>query len=50
MHGKNGHEKDVLLQQTAEWVWLEHNGYIRKDGVDPKGIDEWISIFGKNYL
>lgn len=32
---------DLKLQQITEEAWLEHNN---------KTIEEWISLFGKNYL
>ena len=39
LHDKGFHDKD--LQQIAEQAWLDHNN---------KNIEDWIKIFGKNYL
>ena len=39
LHDHNYHDLD--LQQDAERAWLEHNNAT---------IEDWISVFGKNYL
>lgn len=39
LHDKGYHDLD--LQQDAEMAWLKYNN---------KSIDDWIKIFGKNYL
>lgn len=39
LHDKGYHDLD--LQQIAEQAWMEYN---------KKAIEEWIALFGKNYL
>lgn len=39
LHDKGYHDIDLI--QDAENAWLKHN---------EKTIDDWIAIFGKNYL
>lgn len=39
LHDK--HRYDLEIEQIAEKAWLEHNN---------KSVDEWIKIFGKNFL
>ena len=41
VHGKNGHELDMMLKKTAEKTWLEYYN---------KTIDDFIERYGRNYL
>ena len=41
VHGKNGHQLDLKLIQTAELDWLSYYD---------KTIDDFIQRYGKNYL
>lgn len=41
LHGKNGHFLDQQYKEIAERAWLKHYR---------KGIKDWISRYGKNYL
>ena len=40
VHGKNGHETDLMLKKLAQTKWEEKHG----------SRDDWIRIFGKSYL
>lgn len=39
VHGKNGHGKDESLKMAAEYAFLQEHS-----------LEEWMRIFGKNYL
>lgn len=41
VHGKNGHDLDLLLKQDAQVLW--HQNY-------SNSIDDFIKRYGKNYL
>lgn len=41
VHGADGHELDIELKRLAELQFLEHYG---------KDVEEFIKIFGRNYL
>ena len=41
IHGKYGHDLDLMLKQEAEKRWLEYYD---------KTIDDFIDRYGKNYL
>ena len=41
VHGKNGHELDLMLKESAEYCWLAKNG---------KDKNEFIKRYGKNYI
>lgn len=41
IHGRDGHENDLMLQQICQTAWMKKNG---------KGVEEFREIFGKNYV
>lgn len=41
LHGKHGHELDLLYKKEAERAWLKHYG---------KEVKDWRARYGKNYL
>ena len=41
VHGKNGHELDLAIKQTAETYWLMYYN---------KTIDDFIKRYGRNYI
>lgn len=41
VHGKNGHELDLMLKETAEYCWLANHN---------KDKNEFIKRYGKNYV